>query len=328
VREPKRQSIWADVIPLLLHHSEFLGKWGVWLALAGFIILECLAHAFAAVIEHLVDPFLSLAKWHPSPGLAAAAIELLVPVAVFAIAVVLFARYLRQHVADQDQEPGSPTVFPHRGLIASMSLFNVPGARGTDFNGTVRDEIAAAVVPAAGSGPNHRDNVLRLLYQTTWGPLAAAVELHSERLRYVWLLRTKSVESDYSLVESWIGFLTGGHAKVAPVSIEDSNSVRETRLKVHAIYDTYVKLAGLRENQVIADMTSGTAAMTAGIILATLDEQRHVEYLSQGPKSLLEDGRPRRDLATAFQYVDTSPNDVAQAFVSFFESRTRHRSSD
>jgi len=298
------------------------------LALAAFLILEWLAHASATWIERCSDRLFSWAGWEPAAGLAAATVELLLPVAVFLAAVVGLAWYLRRQEPASGDEPSAAAVYPHRGLIASLSLFQTPGARDSELCSRLREEIAAAAIPAAGSGPNHRDHLLRLLYQTTWGPLAGAVELHSGRLRHVWLLCTKQVAADYPLVESWIGVLTDRRAKLEPIPLQDNNSVRETRLKVHSIYETQVRLAGLRENQVIADMTSGTAAMTAGIILATLDENRHVQYLSQGPKSLIENGEPRRDLVSAYQYVATSPNDVARAFVSFLESKTRTEKDD
>jgi hypothetical protein len=40
----------------------------------------------------------------------------------------------------------------------------------------------------------------------------------------------------------------------------------------------------------IADITGGTAAMTAGMVLATLNDDRHVEYLRQDGR-LAEDAR-------------------------------------
>jgi hypothetical protein len=325
VKRSETSSAWADVIPFLLLHRQFLGKWGVWLALAGFLILEWLAHASAAVVERLGAAMLGLIGWHPQPGLAEAAVELILPSLVFLGVVRGLGKYIQRYKAGIPNTAIS-AVFAHRGLIASVSLFGVrsgnPGPPDPQASGRMREEIRTAAMSTAGSGPNHREHLLRLLYQTTWGPLAAAVELHSERLRHVWLLSTKEVEADRQLIESWIAFLTGGRASVEPVAILDNNSVTEVRLRVHSIYETQVKLAGHAENQVIADITSGTAAMTAGIILATLDERRHVEYLSQGPKSLLEGGRPRADLASAFQYVHTSPNDVARAFVSFLEEKT------
>ncbi len=149
------------------------------------------------------------------------------------------------------------------------------------------------------------------------------MELHNPRLRYIWLLCTQEVETDYRLIERWIRFLTDGRAHVELVRLGNRNDVAEIRIRVRAIYENQVRSAGLEEHQVIADMTSGTAAMTAGLILATLDEPRNVEYLSQGPKSLIENGEPRRDLTQVFQLVETSPRDVAQAFVSFLVKKTK-----
>ena len=127
------------------------------------------------------------------------------------------------------------------------------------------------------------------------------------------------VHGAFALVKNTIQFLAGPGVAVEEVPLADRNSVREARQKIEGIYGTLDAL-GLRENQVIADITSGNSAMTAGMVLASLDEQRHVQYLSQDPReSLLVDGKPRTDLTAVFRYVETSPNDVARAFIGLLQ---------
>ena len=254
----------------------------------------------------------SLFRWHLSGALVNASMGVGLPVVVFmgsAWALASRLQRIEEKTAGDAIEPVAAPIFPHRGLIASVSWVSE----------AARAPVEVAMVPAPGSGPNHREELLRSLYKTSWGPLAAAVELHRGRLKHVWLLCSPQVHRDFALVKNTIQFLAGPGVAVEEVPLADRNSVREARQKIEGIYGTLDAL-GLRENQVIADITSGNSAMTAGMVLASLDEQRHVQYLSQDPReSLLVDGKPRTDLTAVFRYVETSPNDVARAFIGLLQ---------
>ena len=305
-----KTSSWGYAIRLLLKHGELFGKSGPWVALAGFLMLEWLAHATGVLVARLSE---SLLEWHAQPELVPAARGVFLPALILGLAVAILVQRLRQLEGSEQAhaEAMKATVFSHRGLIASVSLLTPA---------TQREPIALALVgTGAGAGPNHRLQVLRLLYGTTWGPLAAAVELHHSRLGHVWLLCTEQVHEDFELVTKWIRFLAGRPVHVSEVVVKDRNDVQATRRLVDAVYAS-LEIVGLKENQAIADITSGTAAMSAGIILATLDEQRHVQYLNQDPRqALLVKGEPRADLEAVFQFVETSPQDVARAFVGLLE---------
>ena len=318
-----RTSLWGYAIRLLLKHGEVFGHWGPPVALIGFLVLEWLAHSSAELIMQTSE---SLFRWHLSAGLISALTGVALPVLVFLASALILGSRLRaveeSHADDQAKAKARASttaqrpIFPHRGLIASVSL--VPKA--------AQIPVEAAMVAAPGSGPNLRTHVLRCLYQTSWGPLAAAVDLHQERLRHVWLLCTPQVHHDVPLIRKWIGFLATANpvgVEVHEVQLADRNSVHDAREAIHGIYRS-LEAVGLRDNQVMADMTGGTAAMTAGMILATLDDQRQVEYLSQDPReALLVDGDPRTDPGAVFRYVETSPNDVARAFIGLLEKRAK-----
>jgi len=47
------------------------------------------------------------------------------------------------------------------------------------------------------------------------------------------------------------------------------------------VYDYDVAIQGLGSDDVVADITSGLSSLTSGMILATLDEDRAIEYLRQ-----------------------------------------------
>ena len=308
-----KTSSWGYAIRLLLKHGELFGKRGPWVALAGFLMLEWLAHATAVLIAKLSE---SLLAWHAEPDLATSARGVVLPTLLLGIAVAALVQRLRKLEALEQAHADAvkEKVFSHKGLIASVSLLN-PVA--------LREAIGLALVGtgAGATGPNHRRHVLRLLYGTTWGPLAAAVELHHLRLQHVWLFCTEQVHGDFALVEKWIRFLVGRPIQITEITVKDRNDVHATRRLADAVYSS-LETVGLKENQVIADITSGTAAMSAGIILATLDEQRHVQYLSQDPRqALLVKDEPRTDLDAVFQFVETSPQDVARAFVGLLEAK-------
>ena len=318
-----KTSLWGYAIRLLLKHGEVFGKWGPWVALLGFLVLEWLAHSSAELVVRLSE---ALFRWHLSEGLMSSLLGVALPVMVFVASAWALGSRLRRieekQAEDQAKADAERPIFAHRGLIASVSLVTMDS----------QEAIKAAMVPAPGSGPNHRAHVLRCLYKTSWGPLAAAVELHQDRLKHVWLLCTPQVHDDFPLIRKWIRFLASSSAGTGVVEVEevplrDRNSVRDAREAIDGIYRK-LEGSGIRENQVIADMTGGTAAMTAGMILATLDEQKQVEYLSQDPReALLVGGEPRVDLSSVFRYVETSPNDVARAFIGLLEKRTGVRKS-
>ncbi len=312
------KSLWLDVVSLLLHRRELIGKWAWLLGLAAFFSLEWVAHASSAVVEQFIEIPLYWLGWHPE-GLANALAELVFPMLAFGIAVALLIWWVRRQRRDVEEDLSKLPIWRHRGLIAALSLFDPPNGP-SEATKRKRDEINTALIPAVRLGPAHRSALLKMLYQTAWGPLMAAIELHGTRLQHLWLLCSPAVKADLQMVKQCVEFLTDGSVQVEPIWLQDANSVREARIEIQAVYQHKINSIGLREKQVICDMTSGTAAITAGMVLATLDEPRHLQYLSQVRSCLIVEDAPRTDLTAVFRYVATSPADVASAFASFFRS--------
>ena len=225
---------------------------------------------------------------------------------------VLFYRHLGAAAQRVDVRPET-TIKPSPGLLASISPFKSAfGLDSLNFVAPLTEEV--------------REQLRTRLYESNWGPLAAAVEIHSRTLSHLWLLRTPAIEpAEFDRLSACLKLLAPS-VVLAAISIENANNVEEVRQKVSSFFDTDPQLAGLRPGQVATDITSGNSTMTAGLILATLDETRPVQYLKQVPGGLLRAGRalPLNEVKDRFVAVKTSPADVVRAYVSFLEQRSGH----
>jgi hypothetical protein len=152
---------------------------------------------------------------------------------------------------------------PHPGLIVNLSRF---GQR-EEFH-LARDLIATR------EAPGFRTRVLT----TNWGPLLVAVEYHADVLRHCWLVCTPQARSDFEHAQTLIGEIAPNCVCHA-VDLDNPHSIFAVQRTIREIYD------GLDEAmpaaQVIADITGGLSSMTSGMVLATLDEDRAIEYLRQ-----------------------------------------------
>ena len=309
-----RQTILAQVMLAILHHREGFGWYGILLALFGYLSLEWVVHSTAPLLEHLF-PLLAemlhgeFKDFTEKLGHAAA------PVMVCVAVGVLFYRHLRSAALQVGVTPPS-TIKPSRGLLASISPFKSPSSLDSlVFVAPLTDDV--------------REQLRTRLYESNWGPLAAAVEIHSGTLSHLWLLRTPQIDpTQLDRLSGCLKLLAPGLV-IATIPIENANNIEEVRVKVSSFFDTEPQLAGLGLGQVATDITSGNSTMTAGLILATLDETRPVQYLKQlpgGPGGLLRDGQalPLNEVMDRFVAVKTSPRDVVRAYVSFLEHRTGH----
>jgi hypothetical protein len=122
------------------------------------------------------------------------------------------------------------------------------------------------------------------LLKSNWGPLVVAVEHHRDRLRIVWVLCTKGGQGSarqFPSVKRLIGLLCGREVSCEAVEVGNANDIGETAAAVQRVYRDQVPDADLDPEDVIADFTGGTAAMSGGMVLATLHWERRLEYLSQ-----------------------------------------------
>ncbi len=145
---------------------------------------------------------------------------------------------------------------------------------------TDRDELNTLLDPKGdSSGKVILDLLEPLLKIPLYTPLAA-IGHHFERLEKTWVLRTARAKQ-----EAWETFeqlisLFFPEKQPEPVDVRDPNNVAEVSSTVNAIYGD-AQRAGIPEGDVTADITGGTASMSAGIILACVRSKRRVQYLRQ-----------------------------------------------
>ena len=192
---------------------------------------------------------------------------------------------------------------PHPGLIYMLSkplkVFGKPG------NG-VAPPASTAELEALLMNRNYSYQDLRnhLLF-TNWGPFFVALEHHREKLEFCWVIVTEEEDANEALKKENRELTAlarrlvqrvarrGNDTKVKTVMIDDPNHVQYITPRIKAIYDQASNPSvNLNEDQIIADFTGGTKAMTAAMILATIIEQRKLQYLVQN-KDLTRAGIPR-----------------------------------
>ena len=116
---------------------------------------------------------------------------------------------------------------------------------------------------------------------------------HAPALLHCWIIVTENSsgekkdgsKDEYEQAEKLIKFITRDEHDIVceMVPIKNPNNIGETAQAVSRIYLELAQTGSrLRPEDVIADFTGGTAAMSGGMILATLDEGRKVEYVIRG----------------------------------------------
>ncbi|HEX8565167.1 MAG TPA: hypothetical protein VF648_05820 [Pyrinomonadaceae bacterium] len=115
-----------------------------------------------------------------------------------------------------------------------------------------------------------------------WGQSAFAANFHALALKELWVITTEDKSSaQFERAKKLFEFIAGESIKCDEVRIKDSNNIGEVARKISQIFR---QLSDLKSEQIISDITGGTAAMSGGMILATLDEGRKIEYVRQGVK--------------------------------------------
>ncbi len=160
-----------------------------------------------------------------------------------------------------------------RGLIVALSPFQVRGAGIKDLQ-----DLEARLK----LGLNAEDEAE--IGRTNWGPLYVAARHHASELERCWILCSPAVEEQYvtarSLVEAAVARAAGRRVEVRRTSLDDPSDIAAAVDLMEVIFRE-ARRDGLKDEDLIADMTGGTAAVSAGMALATLPEGRRLEYLRQ-----------------------------------------------
>lgn len=162
---------------------------------------------------------------------------------------------------------------PHRGLLVSLSSY-------ADFS----KKLSLADLEKAIDESNL---ILDDFFNSTnWGQLAFTVAFHSPLLQKCWIFTTPDSAGQFAAAARLVNYISrafeGREIICTEVKIENENDLSETAGEVSRIYRSLQTIeSNLKAADVISNYTGGTAAMSGGMIMATLNENRKIEYLNQ-----------------------------------------------
>ena len=213
----------------------------------------------------------------PDIALTNTTLELGVAAVFFSIAFLFMRRNFLKNIAEAPNITLQPPA-THKALIVMLSLYH---SRGNSFDS-----------PDAFVSRLSEESAREELLKSNWGPLVVAVEHHSGKLEHCWLVCTAGgSETQYGVAEKVVRRFGGSKVRCHEVVLNDPTDVGSIVAKVSQIYRQAALAHDLGPNDIIADFTSGTAAMTGGMILATIDDNRKIEYLRQEKGALVVSGR-------------------------------------
>lgn len=183
---------------------------------------------------------------------------------------------------------------PRSALLAPLSCF---GNRGEDRRGAYPDldllmkdvdRLRERVHIAGGDADRQafsldaaRSEFWNRVAPTTFGPLFLAIQAHVPKLKEVVLIKTEQTESEFKAVQGALKALWP-KVKVSPCPVSDASDVAKIIAELCPLVDDMIRT--YMANEVIADFTGGTAAVSAAINLVCLDDEIGLQYTRQGPK--------------------------------------------
>jgi hypothetical protein len=229
---------------------------------------------------------IAVGKWNlqvierPREMLVGAAVDFAVSALFFAIAFwMMWRNYHRNTPAEPAISLKPPR--PHKGLILMLGPYN---PRGSSLR-TISD------VNTNLSSPTLRDEVLK----SNWATLVVPAQHHAPALLHCWIICTageSGSSSQYDTAVKVVGTLAGPGIHCHKEEMDDANDISRIVPRISQIYKEGALKHNLEEGEIIADFTGGTSPMSGGMILATVDENRKIEYLRQD-KPLVVNGRTR-----------------------------------
>lgn len=266
-----------DVLGDVLMPDRHRTSWALVRFLTAFVTLEWVIHAST----HLAT---NVGKWlFGAPDLKPGWLthdlgEVIGPVAAFLAAVVWIVWAKWRHTRRQDPRVPRGVPAKARGLISFLSQYT---GRGGGLETHERVRAAAEAANRVTEIAEFRKQVL----QSNWGPLCAAAQYHRETIKHCWLICTEGQRGSLGQFDAAcaaIRLLVGKDIAFHKVLLIDASSVAEAAKAVESVYQVGLPAADIEEEDAVADFTAGTAAMTGGMILATVAPGRRVEYLRQG----------------------------------------------
>ena len=199
-------------------------------------------------------------------------------------------------------------------LLLIVVLFNVP-----DWLRTTFFSDRQATVTVTEHVPHYRA-LIALVSQGPYVPAQNALEYHSwsgipgqkPTLTHCWLLagpgtgELSSQSNADKLAETF--HVQGVEVEVWP--LEDADNIEEVFRAVKTIYEVARNKVNLSPDDIILDYTGGTKSMTAGLILAALEQGSRLQYMK--PNRYETDGRADRAAGSNPRLVQVNFVSVAE----------------
>ncbi|MFQ5569548.1 MAG: hypothetical protein ACE5G0_07725 [Rhodothermales bacterium] len=190
----------------------------------------------------------------------------------------------------------------HEGLIFLLGPYRlrVPSDVAQQLDVPVNVEALGALLERNDAGA--RANLRQQIFTTTWGTLWAAVQHHRDALEHCWFVSTEGEKGSSAQAEVAERLVQVAAMRPTPVqchykeyAVRDAHDVSEIVSVIEGIYTKALPALEIEEDLVIADITGGTAAMSAAMALVTVDRERKIEYLRQDKPLIVktESFRPR-----------------------------------
>ncbi len=277
-RRIRFQAVLADVFD---YHRGQTTIWGIVRFALAVVCVGVLANAcygvFAALSGAILWDIRFKGASNPSTAVVSAVVALLLSLAFLGVVALLFYFKYKSGMSKRMSALEPPP--KHAGLILMLSPYSMRHNEPTAAASTTFDALRNLI--KAASHPTDAHYWHEALLQSNWGPLAIAVEHHTPSLKHCWLLCTEGEKGSWRQYETARDVLRAcvpaSDIAFHQVAIDDANDLTHTLVAVEGIY----RGRTLAPGDIIADFTGGTAAMSAGMILATLDENQDVEYVRQ-----------------------------------------------
>ena len=163
-------------------------------------------------------------------------------------------------------------------------------------------KLSEVIRARRGKGKNlsQPTNWIEALADTPFAPPLYAIAYHSERLEHLWLVVTSETEKEELCLLRKILRNLNAQFKIHELRLENPDDLSAIQRVINIAYHQAKEL-GLPESEVTTDITSGSALMSVGGVLACVRSQRRVQYLNQTTYELQEVPVSVENVAEAIQ---------------------------
>ncbi len=198
------------------------------------------------------------------------------PAALLVAAILVLAVTNRPRPRTSDLAEDVPE--PHRGLIVQLSIYN-------DTSPWSRDKIlerinVIATAPDTALRSAQCRELRTMVLASNWGSMWAAAEHHATALEKCVVVCSAEARKDFELAEMLIQTICP-KAGVKEAVLSNANSVKDAFAEVSEVYRGEIPNWNMTPGDFIADFTGGTAAMSAGMVMAAMVAGQKLEYLRQ-----------------------------------------------